>query len=290
MSFDFQAKIGPLPAWAWGGLIGVGVVGFSWYRSSSSAAVAAGSPPVTVDGVDGAFGNASGGSSGVLPTTPDSTDLPDSTEDPSDYSGTLPDYTGVDFSDRTSLETWIARAVLWLSGQGVSPAAAQDAISDYLDGTGDSGGSIAQQAVLHFGAPPLGLDPSGVDLTGTPAWEARTPENTPMPPPLPGLSRRWDYVGKVWFYHKPTAAETKAADGARSVGGTPPKPPDKAGYDTVYDSGKRLWYYAKKGAASDKNPGNTPMPPARPGWDRRWNYAAQRWTYYNPATKATVMA
>ena len=255
MPLDLQGKIGPLPAWAWGGLIGIAVVGFSYMHRSNSAAVAAGdgAVPVAIDGVDGAFGGASGGTSPI-----DDGTVPVS-QDPADFSGVLPDYSGVDFQDKTSLETWVARAVLWLSGQGVSPPKAQDAISNYLSGTSDPAGeSIVQQAVMHFGAPPLGVDPTGVSLVGTPDWEARTPDNTPMPPPLPGLNRYWDYTSKQWYYHKPFPKSTAAKPVATGTHKYPTP--------------------------------TTPLPAPREGWSRQWDKDAGHWTYYNPTTKARVNA
>lgn len=265
MALDLQAKIGPLPAWAWGGLIGVGVVGFSWWRSSTTAITTADNTPATIDGVDGAFGNTNGGATpvvgggsggGTTPTTDtdpnDDGDIapPNGYDYDSDYQ--LPDYSGVDFNDNTSLETWVARAVLWLSGQGNSPAVAQQQINDYLSGAAVPTGqdSLVQSAIAHFGAPPMGVDPSEVN-TGETGPNAL---NTPKGPDKPGYYQAWSNQTHTWQYFKnaPTAADLAKSTKPTTI---------------PFEQRSRL---------------TVPELPPKPGYNRGWNNTTRSWFYYKP--------
>lgn len=137
---DLQAKIGPLPAYAWGGIIGLAIVGIAYWRSSqtainSAAPAADGSAGSLIDGVDGAFGGFGNANGQTTPTT----------------SGTG----GID-----SNGSWLTRAVAWLSGSGTTPLSAQTALSKYLMGsalTYDEG-QIVNKALSQFGVPPDGVD------------------------------------------------------------------------------------------------------------------------------------
>lgn len=258
MPLDLTGKMGPLPVWAWGGIIGVTVVGFSYWRTSHNAAVNA---APSYDSVDGAFGSAS--PNGSTPTDPGIAGGGGATTDPvppalPDFSGTTPDFSNVDFQDTTSLNTWVARAILWLSGQGVSPANAQQALSDYLSGASLSSNSMAivQQALSRFGAPPLGVDPATVDTSPAMPAAQRTPDNTPLPPDKPGYARRWNYTTHVWEYQQLTPEQAAAEAGTVHVA---TKPPDKAGYTTTWSPNNQVWYYVKN-ATTTSAPAKTSKP------------------------------
>jgi hypothetical protein len=252
MPLDLQGKIGPLPAWAWGGLIGVTVVGFSYWRSSTTKVTTADNTPAVIDGVDGAFGGANGGGVNGAPgggtTGTDPNTIPDAPSYDAGDVTTLPDYSGVDFNDTTSLDTWVARAVIWLSGQGNSPQEAQQQINDYLSGApGANQDSLIQSVIAHFGAPPMGVDPSGVNVSGTGPTEL----NTPKGPDKPGYYQAWSNQTHNWVYFKnaPTATDLAKSTKPTAIPFdqrsrlTVPELPPKAGYHRGWNEKTRSWFY-----------------------------------------------
>ena len=142
---DLKAKIGPLPAYVWGGLIGLVLVGYLYMRSSK--AKVAGATPVSPAGsnpLDGAFtpGTTSGGG-GAL----------------SNPSGSL-----------INNAVWLTQGVAYLTGKGNSPLAAQQALSRYLNGDtlSSTDSALVNVWVAKQGTPPEGNPtPTGSTSTGT---------------------------------------------------------------------------------------------------------------------------
>jgi len=140
MASDFGAKIGPLPAYAWGGIIGTVAVGIAYWRSSTTKAARA-VPAAAVSAInplDGAFtpgtARGSGGGVGIGVVNP---------------SGSM-----------DTNATWLTSAVQFLSGKGISPLAAVTALQKYLHGdplTYAEGQSV-DLALGSKGLPPNGAD------------------------------------------------------------------------------------------------------------------------------------
>ena len=143
-------KVGPLPAYGWGVILGGGYV-FYRYRKAKQAAAAGAANSTVVDTQGPAFGlsqdsaspwgsgNSAGGSgtgsSVVSPTTT-----------------TGQSQTNVD---------WGTLAENWAIAMGFNPTDAATAIGSYLYGTGQqlnaTQSSILQQALHQFGTPPEGV-------------------------------------------------------------------------------------------------------------------------------------
>jgi LysM repeat protein len=160
-------KLGPLPVWAWGAVLGLGVVAYMYFKNRSSAATAA---PATNDA-----GAVTGGS-----VTPDLTanDL-----------GTVGDYTGQTNGTTAMGQTldnaaWLAQADAYMVTQGKSPLAVQQALDAYLNG---SPLSWTQQQYVSTVVAKYGLPPQGVtaDSPLAPAPVAPAPKPAPKPAPLP---------------------------------------------------------------------------------------------------------
>lgn len=160
-------KLGPLPVWGWGALLGLAVVGYMYYKNRSSSSAAA--VPATNDA-----GATTGGS-----VTPDLTanDL-----------GTVGDYTGQVTTTPTAGSvtdntTWEVQAVAYMVTQGKNPLSVQQALDAYLNGTPLS---WTQQQLVTTVVSKYGLPPQGVtsDSPLAPAPVA-TPTPVPKPAPLP---------------------------------------------------------------------------------------------------------
>lgn len=157
-------KLGPLPVWAWGAVLGLGVVAYMYFKNRSSASAA----PTTNDA-----GATSGGS-----VTPDLTanDL-----------GTVGDYTGQS-SNGTSVGStldnaaWETQAVAYMVTQGKNPLTTQQAIDAYLNG---SPLSWTQQQIITAVVGKFGLPPQGVASDSPLAPPPATPTPAPKPKPMP---------------------------------------------------------------------------------------------------------
>lgn len=208
MAVDLHGKIGPLPVYAWGGLIGLGAVGFMYWRSSkaasTAAAPAADTSAATTDSIDGAF-------------TPGTTS----------GSGTASDVTDTGTSDTSALptnQTWLSQGVAFLSGAGVSALNAQRNLSDYLNGitlTASQAASI-EPWLSKAGLPPEGaptphilpapkapaatIAPVG-HVTGTPP----APTKAAKAPTLTYHVQQGDTLGKIASkYHTTVGAIASA--------------------------------------------------------------------------------
>lgn len=150
---DIQSKLGPLPVWAWGLIIGGLAVVWLWVSGRTD----------TTDysqSVTGESGNpvpddiAPGGDFSTVPVMPETGDTPT----PSDTN-----------------DDWLRRAVDAVINSGVSTVSAQRAIQKYLSGetltTAEEG--IVNKALTETGLPP--------DGTATPSVEPSEPESDPGP-------------------------------------------------------------------------------------------------------------
>ena len=144
--FDLQAKLGPLPVWAWGLLGGGAVAGVFWFNQLRDK-----NGETITDGSDDSQADTSGDFQ-----LPGSSDLLDWGYRPSGITSggsSTPVETSVDTNS-----AWGIRAIAALIGKGVSPIAAQTAINKYLAGeeiTSDQA-KLIDQAVKEVGQPPEG--------------------------------------------------------------------------------------------------------------------------------------
>jgi len=136
----FKGKLGPLPVWAWGAIVGLVVVGYIWYSgrtdSGNSDGVATatdavgGAADAAFDAIDGAFKPSASGSSLA-------TDTPEESAD--------------------SNVAWGMRAVQYLIGLGTAPITAQQAVTAYLNGdpmTSEQQ-ALVNAAIGSVGQPPV---------------------------------------------------------------------------------------------------------------------------------------
>ena len=148
---DIQARLGPLPVWAWGLIFGGAAVAYMYWQNAkdsngdtvstdSTDSVDTGDLGSSYDAIDGAFtvGTASG--STLSTTTEETTD---------------------------TNTAWLARAVNYLIGTGVTPLAAQSALQKYLEGESLSSDEtdLVNKAIKSVGQTPEGT--SVVSGTGT---------------------------------------------------------------------------------------------------------------------------
>lgn len=155
-----KGKLGPLPIWAWGVILGVIVLGAYYYEANKKKAAGAAVVSATTSGDNLAAG------------------LNDNTSvDPTDgltgldSSGGLGTSSGTVAGSQTNA-AWEASAVAWLSSHGYTPLVAQSALEAYLGGTLDSTNSnyvaAVNAAVQNFGLPPEGTF-SAPTVTDAPA-------------------------------------------------------------------------------------------------------------------------
>lgn len=140
----FKGKLGPLPVWAWGAIVGVIAVAYIWYsgRSDNGASdgVQAASDAVgtgadaAFDAIDGAFKPTASGSS---LNTGDAEETADSNT------------------------AWGMRAVQHLIGLGTAPITAQQAVTAYLNGDPMT---TEQQALVNAAIGAVGQPPVTPDL------------------------------------------------------------------------------------------------------------------------------
>jgi hypothetical protein len=181
-------KVGPLPAYGWGLILGGGYVGYRYWKAKQAAAASAASPTSVVDTQGTGFGlsqdaaspwgNAGGGGSSVVNPT-----------------GTGTTTTG----SQTNVD-WGNMAENWAIAMGFNPTDAATAIGSYLYGTGQALNStqsgILQQVLRQFGTPPEGIiipPPVTAPPPINPTPSAPTQQQPPSPTtgggftnPLPG--------------------------------------------------------------------------------------------------------
>jgi len=195
------AKVGPLPAWAWGLMLGGTIVGVRWYRNRSHPA------PVTGTSADGAggesgdpteqgvgvgvgdpgIGMASPGVVGAYPipstyqANPGGTITSDGLPSGSEDTGPL------------NNGEWREQAFDQLRGKGYDPTAASTALSKYLS---SQPLTPAEVQMVSFVLQMVGEPPEGAPAIVREGAQATTP-TTPAPPPvsvtppLPAPPQKW---------------------------------------------------------------------------------------------------
>lgn len=184
---DLFAKVGPLPAWAWGA---IAVGGYLWWSHQHAAtAVPAGDGNVdttdTSSVPDVSSSNDYGYSSAVDPS---SAGYDYSTVNSGDYSGTT---TGTAF---TSNQEWGVKAITTLVSAGVPASTATSGVTLYLAGSGltaDQANAV-NEAIVLIGPPPLPM-PVNLITSTTPTQPTTTPVDTtptndPAPTPVVGTT------------------------------------------------------------------------------------------------------
>lgn len=175
---DLFAKIGPLPAWAWGA---IAVGGYLWWSHQHAAtAVPAGDGNVdttdTSSVPDVSSSNDYGyDTSGVDPS---SAGYDYSTVNDGGYTGTV---TGTGYG---SNQEWGVKAITTLISAGVPASTATSGITLYLAGSGlttDQANAV-NTAITLLGPPPL---PMPVNLIGSVPATQPTPSPDPAPTPTP---------------------------------------------------------------------------------------------------------
>lgn len=139
---DFKAKIGPLPAWAWGLIVGALFVVWMWVsqRNSSSEVEVTESAPSDADYGGSVVEGSYGSDFSTVPVVP------------SGGAGEVASETNAD---------WLRKAIAAVVDQGtVSTLSAQTALQKYLAGQKLSAGetSIVNAATAKVGIPPEGVD------------------------------------------------------------------------------------------------------------------------------------
>lgn len=196
-------KIGPLPAIAWGVILGGAFIGYKYYKAAKAPAAPA--PVVGVDptlgGAVGDVGNADDFSDGYGNATGNfgGSIIPGSTTT-----------TGYQEPAVQSNTDWGKRAVTLLIAEGYNPLDASTAVSSYLY-TGmqlnSSQGAMLAIAIQKLGPPPDGViaPPDVVDTT--------TP--TPTPTPTPTTPKPNDPGG---FGGGATTGHAHSSDGTSVMG------------------------------------------------------------------------
>lgn len=154
-----EKKIGPLPVWAWGAIIG-GALYFVWRRKAKAAAAAA---TTTVDNGAGA----------VDPSATDATALDTTGTDQWDPNSALDSYLGADPTNPAypvgstsqgvpapvTNAQWARLSADDLIGKGDDPSLVQTALAKYISGGALSVAekAIVDAALIAFGSPPEGV-------------------------------------------------------------------------------------------------------------------------------------
>lgn len=168
MMDKLTAKIGPLPAYMWGLILGGLLLAYMWWSRRKSAAA---------------------GAAQVVTTTGTPFDVPSTGGlSPAGGVSTGTDTTGTSGSSPWGTNAlWEASALAALSGSGVSPLAAQIALEKYLNGVSLS---TADQQIVNLALSKQGAPPNG--LTGPPVLDPVPSTSgggtTTTPPPAHGSS------------------------------------------------------------------------------------------------------
>lgn len=204
---DLTAKIGPLPAWAWGAIVVVGAIVLQRIRASRAAASA---PPATANAT--ADPTLSDPTSGVDPSSEFSSNP--FTQAAQDFLTSDPTNTAFPATLQNGLPApltnaqWAKAAANSIIGSGADPLAVESALSDYVNGNSLSAAeqSIVSQALSLLGSPPEGV------IGVTPSNNPVTPAPSPAPAPVPAQPA-------------PSVAPTDAVSQlAAYIAGTGPRP------------------------------------------------------------------
>lgn len=189
MPMDAGKKLGPLPMWGWGALLGLVVVGYLYFKGRSGSNSAPVNPSATGAVLPDLTANDLG-SSGNLAGS-------DSTQSP---------------PTMTTNAAWEATAVAWAVTQGLNPLTVQTAIEDYLDGVSLSfeQGQIISKVLAQFGEPPQGVNSPPV--VGAPPPPVGTPVKPPVSPP-----KKTTNPPKLPVQHPPVKPPTTAKPKTTSI-------------------------------------------------------------------------
>lgn len=188
MESKLTHKLGPLPVWAWGVLLGVVLIAAVWWQSHNAASTATptATPETVPDDVTGTGLSAAGSDSTTVGAT------------------------------GTTLLTnalWEAQALADLAGSGVSPLTAQVALENYLNGTALS---PTQQGIVNTVLTALGAPPEGVAgtpiLSAPPVTGGTTPPTVKKPTVAP---HKPTVVGETTTSATATTETVKGATGYR---------------------------------------------------------------------------
>lgn len=133
---SFKGKLGPLPVWAWGAIVGCVVVAYMWFNNNSDGGATdsadgeeTASASRVYDAIDGAFQPSANGGSLATEDTPETVD---------------------------SNTAWSLRAIAFLTASGVSPLTAQSAVSAYINGKSltTAQRKMVDDAIVGIGQPP----------------------------------------------------------------------------------------------------------------------------------------
>lgn len=208
-------KVGPLPVYAWGLLLGgVGVV-WVWRSQSASTASAqvgsGGQTPVLDSGSD-----ASAASGTVYGYSDPSAGLSGSSVYTS--TGVSSNGTGINYSGTVNTnDTWLSKAVGMASKFGYSPLALQTALQQYLNGAQLN---KDQQSMVNAVIGKMGTSPEGVWGTANNGVDSYVAPKVAAPPKQTTMP-----VGKTVpiSVHKPTAKPAPKKVSTKSPTKTPAK-------------------------------------------------------------------
>lgn len=149
-----KEKIGPLPAWVWGVILGLVAVGYIWFTNSRKS---------TPDSIDG-----------ETATTAEPTGILDWGYSTSNTGPSAQTASAIVTSDEEgSNAVWLASGVAFLSASRYGPLEAQRALSAYLDGETLT---PVQETMVNLAVGKYGLPPEGVTSVST--VETPTPAST----------------------------------------------------------------------------------------------------------------
>lgn len=147
-------KIGGVPVWVWGVIIGGLVVVWTWVsrRGSSGAAPASGAANISSEEATALNGALQGLSSGSNPLT---SGVPSAAEP----------------GETRSNDWWLNQSLVHVLSLGASPLTAQRALQKYLQGQPltEAEAKIINQAVTKYGLPPQGVSDIPTVEPSTPA-------------------------------------------------------------------------------------------------------------------------
>lgn len=163
-------KVGPLPAYAWGGLLAVAVLAWVYFHRQTTAA--ANANPAATDITTGTDTTSTNGAYPAINADP--------------LSPAMGSTVGVSTATPNNNTSYEQQGVQYLTSQGVNGLAAQAAIEKYLNGTQLSfqEGGWVNTLIAHMGIAPDGLF-GAPSVAAQPAPVRPTPTPTPKPAPTP---------------------------------------------------------------------------------------------------------
>lgn len=159
---DFKGKIGPLPAWVWGLILGALIVAWMWVRRRNQTA---------------ASNTAAAQTDAVQETSPNSQLLAGINTSGIPLSSLTGATTVPDAPNQTNA-SWLAQGIMKGSDLGYTPLDTETALRNYLNGTSLT---PTQTQIVNSILSALGTPPQGIN---------GTPSQTTTQPSVEGLFRR----------------------------------------------------------------------------------------------------